>query len=202
MILLKSANPNRLLIRGIVTMAVGGTVIIVPGLSIKMVMQLLGILLLADGVVAFLIDYFTSKEKKAYLILPRGTSNLIIGTILIVFPSLLLNVFVFVMGFLLLLAGASQLLNQLGTIGKQNFSWPMAIISFISLAAGIVLISRPFESAKVVLILFGAVMLVYGLGEFIWSFKIRKLQQQQQGTENPGVVDVEYEEVKETGERF
>ena len=196
MILLKSANPNRLLIRGIVTMAVGGTVIVVPGLSIKMVMQLLGILLLADGVVAFLIDYFTSKEKKAYLILPRGTSNLIIGTILIVFPSLLLNVFVFVMGFLLLLAGASQLLNQLGTIGKQNFSWPMAIISFISLAAGVVLISCPFESAKVVLILFGAVMLVYGLGEFIWSFKIRKLQQQQ-GAENPGVVDVEYEEVKE-----
>lgn len=196
MIRFKSANPNRLLIRGIVAMIAGAAVIVVPDLSLKMIMQFLGTLLLLDGVIAFLTDYFTPKEKKIYQIVPRGISNLIVGIILIVFPTLLLNVFVFVIGLLLFMAGVSQLLNQLGTKGKLGFSWLMLLISLVSLIGGIVLLTRPFESAQAILIMFGAVMFIYGTGELVWSFKVRKLQQLQ-ATENPRVVDAEYEEVKE-----
>ncbi|HBL77018.1 MAG: hypothetical protein A2W90_19400 [Bacteroidetes bacterium GWF2_42_66] len=196
MIRFKSANPNRLLIRGIVSMIVGITVIVVPDFSLKMMMQFLGTLLLLDGVIAFLTDYFTPKEKKVYQIVPRGISNLIVGIILIVFPTLLLNVFVFVIGLLLFMAGASQLLNQFGTKGKLSFSWLMLLISLVSLIGGIVLLTRPFESAQAILILFGAVIFVYGTGELVWSFKIRKLQQQQV-VDSPRVVDAEYEEVEE-----
>lgn len=196
MILLKPTNPNRLLVRGIVVMIVGVASIVVPDLSLKLMMQFLGALLLADGVVAFLINYFAPKEKKAYLIVPRGTTNLVLGIILLAFPALLLNVFVFVIGLLLLLAGASQLFNQFGTNGKPGFSWPMALISLVSLVSGIVLITRPFESAQTVLIMFGVVAFIYGLGELIWSFKIRKLHQQQ-ASENPQVIDTEYEEVEQ-----
>jgi len=110
MIQFKLANPNRLLIRGIVAIVVGATVIVVPDLSLKLVMQFLGALLLADSILSLLTDYFTSKEKKTYQIVPRGISNLVIGTILVVFPSLLLNVFVFVIGLLLLLAGVITLI--------------------------------------------------------------------------------------------
>lgn len=195
MFLLKPANPNRLLIRGIVAMIFGVASIVVPDLSLKLMMQYLGALLLAEGIVAFLMNYFSKNEKKAYLIVPRGTTNLILGIILLAFPALLINVFVFVIGLLLLMAGASQLSNQFGAIGKFRFSLPMALISLVSLVSGIVLIARPFESAQTVLILFGVVALVYGLGEIIWSFKIRKLNQQQAG-ENPQVIDTNYEEVK------
>ena len=58
------------------------------------------------------------------------------------------------------------------------------------------LLTRPFESAQAILILFGAVIFVYGTGELVWSFKIRKLQQQQV-VDSPRVVDAEYEEVEE-----
>lgn len=169
--------------------------IVVPDLSLKLMMQFLGALLLTDGLIAFLINYFAPKEKKAFQLVPRGTSNLVVGIILLAFPTLLLNVFVFVIGLLLLLAGASQLFNQFGSNGKLNFSWPMALISFVSLISGIVLITRPFESAQTVLVMFGVVAFVYGLGELIWSFKIRKLQQQQ-AAENPQVIDTNYEEVE------
>lgn len=191
----RPANPNRLLIRGIVAMIFGVASMVVPDLSLKMIMQFLGALLLAEGIVAFSMSYFSKNEKKAYLLVPRGTSNLVFGIILLAFPALLINVFIFVIGLLLVLAGASQLSNQFSANGKLRFSWPMALISAISFVAGIVLIARPFESAQTVLILFGAVVFVYGLGEIIWSFKIRRLRQQQ-ATENPTVIDTPYEEVE------
>ncbi|MDX9882065.1 MAG: DUF308 domain-containing protein [Prolixibacteraceae bacterium] len=196
MILFTSANPNRLLLRGILAMLAGITVVAVPGFSLKTLMQFLGIVLLADGLIAFLTDYFSTKQRKVLPIVPRGVSNLVIGFILVVFPTLLVNVFVFVIGLLLVLAGASQLMNLLGTRGRIGFSWPMLVISMVSLVAGIILIAHPFESARAVLVLFGIVVFVYGLGELLWSFKIRKLRQIQ-AKQNPGVVDTEYEEVKE-----
>ncbi len=196
MILFTSSNPNRLLLRGILAMLAGITVVVVPGFSMRALMQFMGIVLLADGLIAFLTDYFSTKQKKVLPIVPRGVSNLIIGFILIVFPTLLVNVFVFVIGLLLVLAGASQLMNLIGTRGRISLSWPMLAISMVSLVAGIVLIAHPFESARAVLVLFGIVVFVYGFGELLWSFKIRKLQQIQ-ATQNPGIVDTEYEEVKE-----
>jgi uncharacterized membrane protein HdeD (DUF308 family) len=191
MIFIKPLNPNRLLIRGILSMAVGVTVIAVPDFSLKLMMQLLGCLLLADGVIALLSDYYATRKTKGYRLVPRGVSNLVIGIILLIFPALLVKVFVFVLGILLIFAGATQLMNQFVPNGKFRFSWLMALISAISLIAGILLVTRPFESAQTVLIMFGVVLFIYGIGEFIWSFKIRKLQK----TENQQVIDTKYEEV-------
>ncbi len=194
MILFTSANPNRLLIRGILAMLTGIAIVAVPGFTLTTMMQFLGLVLLADGLVAFLVSYLSSKQKNAFPIVPRGLSNLIIGIILIAFPTLLLNVFVFVIGLLLVLAGSSQLLNQLGAKGRISISWPMLVISMISLFAGIVLLTNPFESARVIMVFFGVIISIYGLGEIFWSFKIRKIQQSN-GNQQSKVVDAEYEEV-------
>lgn len=177
MIFVKCAQPNRLLIRGIVAIAIGVTILSVPDFSLKLMMQLLGALLFADGIIAFLAEYY-SGTKNAYRIVPRGTSNLIIGVILLVFPSLLVKVFVFVLGILLAWAGITQLLNQFESNGKLKISWLMALISIIALIAGVLLITQPFESAQAILMLFGIALAIYGVGELIWSFKIRKLNRQ------------------------
>jgi len=188
----KPANSNRSLIRGIISIVIGVTVISVPDFSLKLMMQLLGAILMADGLIALLTDYFTSKKIKVYWIIPRGTSNLIIGIILVIFPALLVNIFVFVLGILLILAGGNQMLNQFSTGWKSGFSWILTLISIIALITGILLITKPFESARTVLMMFGVVLSVYGIGEIMWSFKIRKLQK----AENKQVTDTKYEEVE------
>ena len=195
MIRFKSANPNRLIIRGIVSILVGGVIIVVPDLSINMVMQVLGALLVFDGLVALSINYF-GKNKSAFLIVPRGTTNLFIGVILLIFPSLLVNMFVFVIGLILVLAGFSQLTNLFSGRRLVGFSWLLTIISVIALGAGIVLLTKPFESAEAILTLFGIVIAIYGIGEVVWSVKIRKAQKAYPN-KDPEIVDADYEEIKE-----
>lgn len=196
MIHFTSVNPNRLLIRGILAACVGIVIIAIPGFTMKTFMQFMGLFLLADGLIAFLIDYFTPKQQSTFLLVPRGISKMIVGLVLIVFPSILLNVFVFVIGILLLLAGTSQLMSQLGTRGRLKFSLPMLIFSLVSLLAGATLLFNPFESARFIMVFFGVVTFIYGMGEVFWSFKIRKLKPMQQN-EHPHVVDAEYTEVEQ-----
>lgn len=194
---IKSANPNRLIVRGILSVIVGIVIVAVPDMSIEVVMRALGLLLVLDGFVALSINYFGKKKAQGiWAIVPRGTSNLIVGIILLLFPTLLVNLFVFVIGLILMLAGFSQLANQLGGRSKIGFSWILTLISIIALGAGIILLTKPFESAQTILIFFGIIIALYGVGEVVWSFKVRKIQKQQAKDSGPDIIDTDYEEVE------
>lgn len=193
----QNTNPNRQLIRGIVSILIGIAVLVVPDLTLITVMRALGVLLLADGAVAFLIRFFRkqNENQNIYSLMPRGMLSIIMGTILVLFPTLLVNVFVFVFGLILVLAGFSQLLNQLGGRGKLGFSLFLTLIALISLFTGIMLLTKLFEEDNYILMIFGAVIAIYGIGEVVWSFKIRKFQKMQPKKE-PDIIDAEYEEVE------
>jgi uncharacterized membrane protein HdeD (DUF308 family) len=192
----KSAKPARNLIRGIVSIALGITIIAVPGLSINLVIQFLGGLLVLDGLINIIITQFNkTKQQSMFFIVPTGTTNLIFGTILFLFPSFVVGIFVFLIGFILIMAGGSLFISQLSRRNLIGFSWLITIFSFIGLLAGIIMLTNPFKSAVTILIFFGAMIALYGIGEIVWSYKIRKYQKQNL-QEQPNVIDAEYEEVE------
>ena len=191
----KSANPFRKLIRGIISVAIGITIIIVPGLSINLVIQALGVLLILDGLINLIISLsHKSKQQNVLVLIPRGIPSLITGSIFILLPSLLVGFFVFLVGFVLIMIGGSQLVVQGGRKGG-GFSLINTLLSIIALVAGLFMLSNPFKGAVSILIFLGAVVVLYGIGEVIVSFKIRKYQKQNP-PEQPDIVDAEYEEVE------
>ncbi|HPR30633.1 MAG TPA: DUF308 domain-containing protein [Prolixibacteraceae bacterium] len=188
-------NPNRMLIRGILSFAFGIAALAVPGLTLELVIQALGALLLIDGLINLLIVLSKKKEDQpAYLIVPRGTTNLIIGTVLLLFPAFMVGIFVFIIGLVLLVAGASQFLSQLSGRSALGFSWVLTLFSMIALLSGVVMLFNPFESAQTILIIFGAVIALYGAGEVIGSFRVRRYRKEHP-PKAPDTVDAEYEEV-------
>jgi uncharacterized membrane protein HdeD (DUF308 family) len=192
----KSASPTRNLIRGIVSIAVGITVMVVPDLSINLVIQILGGLLIFDGLVNLIITQINkSKTQTIMFIVPRGLTNLIFGTILVLFPSLIVGIFVFLIGFILIVAGGSLLAAQFSGKNILGRSWLVTIFSIIALLSGIFMLTKPFKSAVAILIFVGAMIALYGVGEIIWSFRIRKFQKQNPPAQ-PNIIDTEYEEVE------
>ncbi|HOO85303.1 MAG TPA: DUF308 domain-containing protein [Prolixibacteraceae bacterium] len=194
---IQNINPNRLLLRGSLAIAIGLVILLVPDMSMVLVMRILGALLLADGVIALLINYFKKKKEPQtfYNIVPKGTLSFIMAIILLAFPTLLVNVFVFVVGLILFMAGLTQLLGILNGSRTLGFSLTTLIISIIALLAGIVLLLKPFESAQTILMFFGAIIAVYGVGEVIRSFRVRKFQKANPKP-GPDIIDTDYEEVK------
>jgi uncharacterized membrane protein HdeD (DUF308 family) len=192
----KAANTNRMLLRGVIAIITGLVIIIVPDLSMEAVMRILGVLLIADGVVALLMVQFRSQQSRGLSLVPRGAVSVIIGGILVLFPAMLVSVFIFVIGFILLMAGLSHIINIIAGRGVVGFSWLLTIISVIAFLSGIVLMTKPFESAQTILIFFGVVITLYGAGEIYWSIKMRKFQKNNKSGDS-GIIDAEYEEIDE-----
>lgn len=193
-----SGNPNRLLVRGIIAIAIGITIVVVPDLTLPLVIQGLGALMFIDGLVALLINYFAKTKKQSiFLIVPRGTTNLIFGVILLLFPALMVNLFVFLIGFILIFAGFTQFASQISGRSLIGTSWLILIISVLAMIAGIIFIIKPFESAETMLTVFGVIIGLYGLGEVIWSFKLRKYKKEHPEPAAPtATIDADYEEIE------
>jgi uncharacterized membrane protein HdeD (DUF308 family) len=126
--------------------------------------------------------------------MPRGTLAAIIGAILLIFPGFLVNIVV-VLGIILFMAGFSLLTTQ---FSSRNFSvsWIMVVFSVLALVSGVVIIAKPFESTQAILIFFGIIILLYGIGEIVWSFKLRKMQKEVEKNNPHRTVDADFEELE------
>jgi uncharacterized membrane protein HdeD (DUF308 family) len=193
-----AGNPNRLLIRGIVSLAIGVATFVFPDTSLTTVVQLLGAYLMVDGLINFLLYTFRKKAQHSGLILiPKGVGNMLAGVVFLAFPAAMVSIFVFLIGLILIIAGGSQLLAQAGGRSFLGFSWVYTLIAVVATIGGIVLIAKPFESASTILMFFGGIIGLYGLGEIFWSYKLRKYKKAHPEQNQPPTVDVEYEEVKD-----
>jgi membrane protein HdeD len=193
----RQVNPNSLLLRGMLAFVAGAAIVFIPDVSMIVVMRALGLLLLIDGIAGMLIAYYQQKnrDQPVYYLLPRGSVSLFLAFILLVFPTLLVNVFVFVVGLILFIAGFSQLFALITGSRLMGFSWVSIILALVALVCGVVLLAKPFESAQTILVIFGAAIAFYGIGEIVRSFKVRKYQQSQP-KQQPDIIDAEYEEVE------
>ncbi len=192
---IKYRNPKRSLYRGIISIVLGIVIFAVPELTLSLVIQILGATLIADGVINIAFRMMSQKRQQKMLpLIPRGIPNLIFGVILVAFPVSMVQFFVFIIGFVLIIAGASQLASQLFGGLKIGFSWIFFLIGLIAFSSGLVLIIRPFESAENILKLFGLVAALYGVGEIVWFFKLRKFKSNE--PDNDKIIDAEYEELE------
>jgi uncharacterized membrane protein HdeD (DUF308 family) len=192
----RSPNANRVFIRGIITALVGITILSVPGLSIDLVIQFLGGVLIFDGLINLTITMIKkTKQQNRFVIVPRGTSGIIVGVLLLLFPQLVVGIFFFLIGFILIVAGGSQLASQLGGRSVLGFSWLISIFSLIALGAGFFMLFFPKKIGDAIFLFIGIVIALYGIGEIVWSFRIRKFQKQNP-SEQPNIIDAEYEEVE------
>jgi uncharacterized membrane protein HdeD (DUF308 family) len=193
-----AGNPNRLLIRGIISLAIGVATFVFPDTSLTTVVQLLGAYLLVDGLINFLLFTFRKKtQQQGLVIIPKGIGNMLAGIIFLAFPAAMVSVFVFLIGLLLIIAGGSQLLAQTSGRNTLGFSWIYTLIALVATIGGIVLIAKPFESAATILMFFGGIIGLYGIGEIFWSYKLRKYKKAHPIHNQPTTVDVEYEEIKD-----
>ena len=117
-------------------------------------------------------------------------------------PSSFLSIFMFVFGFILVVAAIGQFVTlaaarQFGPVSFVSYLFPVLIF-----VAGIVILFDPFRSAEGVVILFGVTSIFYGVTDFINQYAIRKLRKKNEDKEkivdvasHPDIEDAEYEEV-------
>lgn len=191
-------NPKRTLVRGIIAILIGVAIFTVPGLTLSILIQVLGALLIADGILNFMLYKLKKEQQTTFMIIPRGISGIIFGLILLIFPTFTIQIFIFLIGFILIFAGASQLIAQLGGRSLLGFSLFYTIIAVIGLLSGIVLFLKPFESAGAMMRFVAIIIAIYGMGEIYWAYRLHKGKSKQIITpqNGPSTIDTDYEEIK------
>ena len=182
--------------RAVLAILLGLALLIWPADALKYVVMLIGIVFLAIGIIAFIISSRNREEHQ------RSFAPL--GLLLVCLPSTFATVFMFLLGFILVVAAVGQFVTlaaarQFGRIAPVSFLFPVLI-----LIVGIVILFDPFSSAESVFILFGITAVFYGVTDLLNQYSIRKMRKASEEKEkivkmggDSDIEDAEFEEVEE-----
>ena len=183
--------------RAVLAILLGLALLIWPADALKYVVMLIGI-------IAFIISSRNREEHQRSFAPLSGIGSVILGLLLVCLPSTFATVFMFLLGFILVVAAVGQFVTlaaarQFGRIAPVSFLFPVLI-----LIVGIVILFDPFSSAESVFILFGITAVFYGVTDLLNQYSIRKMRKASEEKEkivkmggDSDIEDAEFEEVEE-----
>jgi uncharacterized membrane protein HdeD (DUF308 family) len=151
--------------------------------------QVIGGAFCVAGIVALLL----SARGTAGLLSTSGIGSIIFGLVLLFMPNAFTNVLIYLLGFLLLFAGAMQLAllfssRRFGRVPVFSFFLPV-----VTLALGVVVIANPFETRETIVVLFGIAAIYWGVCHLVNYYAVKKTREAHRQEDD--VVDTDYEEV-------
>ena len=173
----------------------GILLIALPEFSISAAGGICGAILIVFGMIR-LVGYFSRDlYRLAFQYdLALGSMMMVLGVIMLLYPGSLMNFICITMGLSCL---ADGLFKVQITLDARRFGtrrwWLVLILAAVTVVFGAVLIARPSESSRILIILTGITMMCEGvlnIGTMVTAVKIIKHQR-------PDVINVNYEEGEE-----
>ena len=169
-------SPTSTLTRSIIAIAIGVILIIWPDKVKELLVTVVGLLLMIPSLVALAPLLFAPKnENTKQNILPMigGVGLAILGLIMILLPETFISLLTLLIGILLFLAGALQVVGVF-TYCRQIRSYWLMLTPLIILIMGVVTISNFKNISNILLIMIGATSLLYGIAEILNYYKLRR----------------------------
>lgn len=167
---------NYSLVRILFALVVGLILIIWPDAAVNYLVITVGILFLIPGIIA-LIGYIASKprENGSARFPIEGIGSILLGLWLIVMPDFFANVLMYLLGFILILAGIWQLASL--NIARKQMKVPgvFFITPSLILLMGIIVIFFPADVRNTTFIIIGITCLVYSINELVNYIKFSRM---------------------------
>ena len=163
-----------MLVGAAVTFVLGLILVIWPHATITVVAVLLGIQLLVLGIIG-LIAGFTSDAGGAVRTVDvvLGLLGILVGLYLIRHLSVTVTLMAILLGLYWVMRGIVDLIVAV-LAGPVPGRWVKAVIGVISLAAGLIVLFKPNESLKFLLVVLGIYLMLYGLALAFLAFQARR----------------------------
>ena len=171
---MKSLNSSA--IRSAFAILLGLILILWPEVAVTYLVISIGVCFIIPGIFS-LLAYFTRKrmEGEPDPIFPiDGAGSILFGACLVLMPQFFVNFLMYILGFVLLIAGIQQVYSLI--IARKWSIVPLGfyIIPTLILITGIMILAYPFSAATQTFTIFGAAILIYGCSELINWYKFRQ----------------------------
>lgn len=167
-------HPTYGIIRSIIALLLGLSLVIWPGVAVDAFVRILGAVMILVGGVALGIN-FLGKERLGFLFASTGIIAVVFGIVLLAFPDFFVNLLSYLFCILMLFFSIGEIATLLSAGKYTKVKFGFYIIPILIFLAGIFLIVRPMDAAKAVFIFFGISMIFYAVFEFVLAVKFSKV---------------------------
>lgn len=159
------------LIRAIVYIIFGLIILIAPRTVFDTIVYLVASYIACLGIISLYTNYQDQKKGYRNVQFISGILLLISAAAILVFASGLLSIIPFFLGILITISGCTRLMAN---FSQKRSGAPYLIgliVSFLIIAAGIILVFNPFSTVLFFFQIFGGILLFMGLSDAINHFQ-------------------------------
>jgi len=199
-IIYTSGNYKRTVVKSIVAIVLGLVLVLWPTEVLNYTVKIIGAVFCVTGIISFLVSMRDQDERSAWgLTSFNGIGSIILGILLWSMADFFTNMLMYLLGFILIVAGIGQLvmLTSARKFAPLSYVYPVII-----LLAGLIVFANPFSAKEGIITFFGAVTIFYGITDLINHYKVNQLRketheaEQQQKLGGSEIEDAEYEEIE------
>jgi len=161
------------LLRGLLALGLGVSALIWPGLTLALLIRLIGIYAVLDGV-AGIVSSIRNRELQAYLVL--ALASLAVGAILIFWPGLTVKWLLIILGFWAVLQGANLLIAGRGAEYDDPNRTLLIMTGTVLTVIGLVLIIWPGVGVVTISWLVAALAFLIGALLVFLALRLRRVK--------------------------
>jgi uncharacterized membrane protein HdeD (DUF308 family) len=196
------------IIRAALAIAVGVVMVVSRANALELAVQIIAAFLVATGVVTFFLGLKAKKGGENNLMNVNAAVDVFLGVLLFFFPSFVVNIMIYIIGFALIAFGLFQIVALISAIRVSQVGIGSFILPILVVVAGGFLVARPTFVGETIGIVAGAALIVYGTSELFSTWKMRKAIDEYEIKQGPKpevkeaeveieAEDVEYQKVDE-----
>jgi len=167
---------NNSILRSAFAMILGFVLVLWPAAAVTYLVIAIGICFILPGIFS-LLSYFTREkiEGEPSPMFPiDGAGSILFGAWLVVMPTFFVNILMYILGALLVIAGVQQIVMLVSARKWSVVPFSFYVMLALILLTGIMIIAYPFGAAANTFVIFGVASIFYGVIELLNWYKFRQ----------------------------
>lgn len=165
------------MVRSIAALALGLLMVINPEDSLAFVVRIFACFLIASGVISAVIGLKQKIQGTQNMMLLNSVIDVVLGVILYFTASFICNFILYFIGFILLAVGIMQIIVLISATSFVGMGFFAFFLPALAAVGGGLLLFNPFPQ-KIMGIIAGVALVIYGASELLAAFKMRKAMQE------------------------
>jgi uncharacterized membrane protein HdeD (DUF308 family) len=161
-----------LLLSGILSILIGGALLLWPGKTLTVVGFLIGLWMLLAGVMRFLIALFGGDTDGRWVILVVGIVGIALGIVVMRNPTETIAIIVVIAAVFWIISGLVDIFQGISDDGMENRGW-VIFGGVVAALAGAIVLLWPSASLLVLAVIAGVFFIVDGIMQIIAGFQVK-----------------------------
>ena len=161
-------------LRSIFAIVLGLILVLWPQLTIIYIVMAIGVFFILPGLWS-LVMYVNARFRQPEMPMRfplEGVGSLLLGLWLFLYPGFFVSIFMWMLGFVLMLAGTQQIVTLVQARQWKPVPWMYYLFPGLILLSGVMILAYPFGAAENTVVIFGLATLFYGCKWLNW-YKFR-----------------------------